>query len=59
MMKQIILNLLSDAVKFRDDGGTVTLTADIDAQGYFYFTVSDEGIGMNEIGIEMAMTKFS
>jgi hypothetical protein len=37
----------------------VTLTADIDAQGYFYFTVSDEGIGMNEIGIEMAMTKFS
>jgi len=58
MMKQIILNLLSNAVKFSTEGGKILLTASLNEQGEFYFSVSDEGIGMDEQGIETALTKF-
>ncbi len=43
--KQIVLNLLTNAVKFTPEGGTVTLGAQR-ANGAYVFSVSDTGIGI-------------
>jgi signal transduction histidine kinase len=43
--KQIVLNLLTNAVKFTPEGGTVTLGAR-QANGAYVFSVSDTGVGI-------------
>ncbi len=43
--KQIVLNLLTNAVKFTPEGGTVTLAADR-VNGSYVFSVKDTGIGI-------------
>jgi signal transduction histidine kinase len=43
--KQIVLNLLTNAVKFTPEGGSVTLTASR-ANGTYEFSVTDTGIGI-------------
>ena len=57
-MKQVLLNLLSNAVKFTPEGGDVILNAAIPQDGGFVFRVVDTGIGMDEAGIEKALTPF-
>ena len=57
-MKQILLNLFSNAVKFTPSGGTVSLQAGIDEQGRMTLTVSDTGIGMNDDQIKKAVQPF-
>ncbi len=44
-LRQMVLNLLSNAIKFTPDHGTVTLNADMTADG-LSITVSDTGIGI-------------
>jgi PAS domain S-box-containing protein len=56
-LKQILLNLLTNAVKFNDEGGSVTLSAGFD-EGAFYFTVKDTGIGMDKEGLTRALSPF-
>ena len=58
MVKQILLNLLSNAVRFTDSGGRVTVTGCLDAAGGFAFTVEDNGIGMAADQIPIALSKF-
>ena len=48
-LKQVLLNLLTNAVKFTGDGGTVTVRADRDG-GDINITVTDTGIGVPEEG---------
>jgi signal transduction histidine kinase len=43
--KQIVLNLLTNAVKFTPEGGTVTMSAR-QINGSYVFSVSDTGIGI-------------
>lgn len=43
---QILKNLLSNALKFTETGGTVTLRATPAAAGMFDFSVADDGIGI-------------
>ena len=45
--RQILLNLISNAAKFTQEG-TLTLTARLENTGYFTISVADTGIGMNE-----------
>jgi PAS domain S-box-containing protein len=45
-MKQILLNLLTNAVKFTPDGGRVTVCATLDAERRLRLAVSDTGIGI-------------
>ena len=51
-LEQILTNILSNAVKFTDAGGKVTLiiecTAQFDGQSNFRFTIKDTGIGMSK-----------
>ena len=47
-LKQTLINLLSNAVKFTPDGGEVTVSAKIDADGTLAITVTDTGIGIPE-----------
>ncbi|HTV36977.1 MAG TPA: PAS domain-containing sensor histidine kinase [Xanthobacteraceae bacterium] len=46
-LNQILLNLLSNAVRFSDRGGKVVIGARSEA-GAIIFTVDDDGIGMSE-----------
>ncbi len=59
---QIILNILSNAVKFTNEGGSVHIAASArEVAGEpveFIFTVKDTGIGMTEEGIKDAFSSF-
>lgn len=45
-LKQILLNLLTNAVKFTPEGGSVMLMAEAEPQGGLAFTVLDTGVGI-------------
>lgn len=45
-LRQILLNLLTNAVKFTPEGGTVMLMTALEANGEFTFTVLDTGPGI-------------
>ena len=47
-MTQILLNLLTNAIKFSEPGGRVEAFAAVDASGDMIFGVRDEGIGIPE-----------
>ncbi len=57
-LKQISLNLLTNAVKFTPEGGRVTINADHDGRGGISVSVADTGIGMSEDEIPKALTPF-
>lgn len=49
MVRQILLNLLSNAIKFTPRGGTVTISARANAEDGFSISVTDTGIGIEDI----------
>ncbi len=56
--KQVLLNLLGNAVKFTQAGGSVTLSGGAEPDGGFFFRVADTGIGMTEGDIAIALSPF-
>jgi signal transduction histidine kinase len=56
-IKQVVLNLVSNAVKFTPAGGSVSVRASADKDG-LRFAVRDSGIGMDAAGIELALRPF-
>ncbi|MGH9418736.1 MAG: PAS domain S-box protein, partial [Thermoanaerobaculia bacterium] len=56
--KQILYNLLSNALKFTDDGGHVTIEARLEEGGRFQLAVSDDGIGIRKEDIGRLFTEF-
>ncbi|MDE2165190.1 MAG: response regulator [Alphaproteobacteria bacterium] len=56
-LKQVLLNLVTNAIKFSHAGGRVELTARFGADG-FDITVVDHGIGMDAGEIQTAVTRF-
>jgi signal transduction histidine kinase len=56
-IRQVVLNLVSNAVKFTPPGGTVTVCA-AERNGELTATVSDTGIGMAKADLPKAMEQF-
>lgn len=58
-VKQILMNLLTNAIKFTPAEGAVTLHAGLDQQGGLVISVSDTGIGIAPENIEKVLRPFS
>jgi signal transduction histidine kinase len=57
-MRQIVMNLVSNAVKYTNAGGEVVVSAALGAQGEMVFTVADTGVGMSADQVHVAMEPF-
>ncbi len=57
-MKQILINLLSNSVKFTPPGGEVSIQVLIEKSGNLAITVFDTGIGIAAEDMEQIMTPF-
>ncbi|WP_085899697.1 ATP-binding protein [Kiloniella majae] len=58
-VKQIIANLLINAIKFTPSKGKVILTAEINKPEYIDFIIRDNGIGITNENLERVMEPFS
>lgn len=58
LVKQILLNLLSNAIKFTPAGGTVILSAKRTPKGKLAITVKDNGQGMTQDELALALVPF-
>lgn len=61
-LNQVLINLVGNAVKYSDDGGTITVTIEERAAdtrtASVYFAVTDRGVGIAEENIERIFAKF-
>jgi signal transduction histidine kinase len=57
-LKQSLLNLLSNAIKFSPDNSSVSLSCRLASDGFYRFTVIDQGIGMAAADIPIALQPF-
>ena len=57
-MSQIMLNLLTNAIKFTDPGGQVIISAQLTKAGELKLRVKDTGLGMTEAEIKEALEPF-
>ena len=57
-LKQILLNLISNAVKFTGSGGSVIVAAGRSSDGGIAFEVRDTGEGMSADEVEIALQPF-
>ncbi|MDO8289385.1 MAG: HAMP domain-containing sensor histidine kinase [Parvibaculum sp.] len=58
MVRQVLINILSNAIKYTDDEGTVRLSFERRLNGDFIITVKDTGIGMTQEEMKIAMSPF-
>jgi PAS domain S-box-containing protein len=58
-VKQVTLNLISNAIKFTDPGGQVIISAKMTDAGELLLSVSDTGVGMDENQLKEALQPFS
>ncbi len=58
-IRQIALNLLSNAIRFTPAGGQVVVSASVDPKGCFILRFRDTGIGMSEDEMSEAMIPYS
>ncbi len=57
-LRQIVLNLVSNAVKYTPQGGQITISTALEKNGQVVLRVRDTGIGMSESDIKQAMKPF-
>ena len=58
-LKQIMINLLGNAVKFTPPGGSVICRAELASDGGIVLSISDTGIGMRPDDVPRALEPFS
>ena len=57
-LKQVLLNLINNAIKFTPDGGNVSVYAKAHSAGHFSLYVEDNGIGIEERELGTVMRPF-
>ncbi|TRL36754.1 ATP-binding protein [Rhizobium straminoryzae] len=57
-IKQIILNILSNAIRFTPSGGQIVVSTAYEANGAVVLRIRDTGIGMTRAELELAMKPF-
>lgn len=57
-IKQILLNLLTNSIKFTDRGGSISVGWTLNEGGSLTLQVSDSGTGMDEKSIKIALEPF-
>jgi PAS domain S-box-containing protein len=57
-IKQILVNLLSNAMKFSKGSGVITLESEINSKGGLRLSITDTGVGLTESEIEKALSPF-
>ena len=59
LLKQIVLNPLTNAVKYNQEGGTITLSAFVNTGNGISIVVADTGVGIAEEHMDLVMEPFS
>ncbi|MGH2573010.1 MAG: PAS domain S-box protein, partial [Actinomycetota bacterium] len=57
-LKQVLLNVLSNAVKYNREGGTVTLSYQKAREGWFRIAIADTGDGIDPADLHRLFTPF-
>lgn len=57
-VKQIVLNILSNAIRFTPSGGQIVVSTAYEANGNVVLRIRDTGIGMTRPELELAMKPF-
>lgn len=58
LVRQILINLVTNAVKFSENGGVITISAHMTEDGRLCIIVQDEGIGIPSDRIQQALEPF-
>jgi len=57
-LRQVVINLLTNAVKFTPSGGTISASVNIIDDGGLEITIMDTGVGISEHDLERVMEPF-
>ncbi|MFC3162220.1 ATP-binding protein [Ciceribacter thiooxidans] len=57
-VKQIVLNILANAIRFTPSGGQIIVSTSYESNGSVVLRIRDTGIGMSRTELEMAMKPF-
>jgi len=57
-LTQVLINLVTNAVKYNEPGGTVTVGCEVASAGQARFVIADDGPGMDEAQIAAVFTPF-
>ncbi|MDR3498052.1 MAG: HAMP domain-containing sensor histidine kinase [Parvibaculum sp.] len=58
MIRQIMINILSNALKFTPEGGSVVLLVELRDNGNLVVSITDTGVGMSAEDLKVALTPF-
>ena len=57
-LKQILVNLISNALKYSNEGSSIQISVKKNSENYLEISVKDEGFGMSPDDIEIALKKY-
>ena len=54
----MIMNLLSNSIKFTPEGGRISINATVEQDMKMYLSITDTGIGLTDQEVEIALSPF-